>query len=222
MRAVIFDFDGVLVDSEPVHYRAMRESLRKDGITIDREEYVRHYVGYEDRTAIRLAFERRGKPADLAQVHDAAERKAGLYQELLAEIPFFRGARELVRALAAEVPLAIASGARRKEIERILAAAGLRDAFAAVVGADDVAHTKPHPEPYLTALRGLATRARDLAPEQCLVVEDSTAGIAAGRAAGMRVLAVAHTYPADRLRGAHSVVDTLDGLSPAALRALFA
>jgi HAD superfamily hydrolase (TIGR01509 family) len=141
----------------------------------------------------------------------------------MREVPFFPGARDLVLGLgAAGVPLAIASGALRSEIERILEAAGLRDRFAPVVGADDVGRGKPHPEPYLRALAGLRRRDAVLEAGQCLVLEDTPAGIAAGRAAGMRVAGVAQTYPAEKLAGAHHVLPALAGVTPAALAALFA
>jgi len=221
MRAVLFDFDGVLVDSEPLHYRALRECLVPCGITIDEEKYLRCYLAYDDRESIRIALERHGEPYDPDRVDEVARRKAGLYETLMAEVPFFPGARDLIASLADEVPLGIASGARRAEIEGILTAAGLRGAFAAVVGADDVTRTKPHPEPYLAAMAGLAPLVPGLAPPECLVVEDSMPGIASALAAGMKVLAVSHTYPAEKLRAAHRVVGGLQGLEPSTLRGLF-
>ena len=129
---------------------------------------------------------------------------------------------ELVRRLAAEVPVAIASGAIREEIEAILAAGGLRDAFRAIVGANDVSQGKPHPEPYLKAAGLLAAHAPGLRPEDCVVFEDSMPGIAAARAAGMKVVAVTNSYPAARLTAAHRVVSTLEGVDGAGLRTLFA
>ena len=221
MRAVLFDFDGVLVDSEPLHYRAFRDCLAAEGIHVTEAEYTSTFVGYDDWTALRLALEQRGVATAPARVHELAERKAGIYEALLPEVPFYPGARDLVRALAAEVPLAIASGALHDEIERTLVAGGLADAFTAIVGADDVRRTKPHPEPYLAAMRALSARAPGISPPQCLVIEDSTTGVTAGRAAGMRVLAVAHTSPAARLRAAHHVLPALAGLRPDDLRALF-
>jgi beta-phosphoglucomutase len=221
MRAAIFDFDGVLVDSEPLHYEALRQALLSVGIRVDEEEYGRFYLAYADREGIRIALERHGIPFDAARVEALARRKAEVFEALIPSVPFFPGARELVRSLAAEVPLAIASGALRREIEAILTVGRLRDAFAAIVGADDVSRGKPDPEPYLTALSRLARRTPGLAPEDCLVFEDSMAGIVSARAAGMRVVAVAHTYPAGRLTAAHHVVDGLAALQPAALRGLF-
>ena len=139
----------------------------------------------------------------------------------MRQIPFFPGAKELIRALAAEVPLAIASGALSREIEVMLAGGGVRDAFAAVVGADHVQSGKPSPEPYMTAMARLPHAVPGLQPAECLVIEDSMAGIAAGLAAGMRVVAVTNSYPAAKLGAAHLVVGSLEELSVPALRALF-
>jgi beta-phosphoglucomutase len=222
MRAVLFDFDGVLVDSEPLHFRSMRQALLGEGFTIDEEEYWRHLLAHDDRGAIRIALERHGIPFDGTRIEDVTRRKAKAFEDLLADVPFFPGVKDLVRALQREVPLAIASGARRVEIEDILKLGGLRDAFEAVVGIDDVRQGKPSPEPYLTAMGRLAARAPGLEPGQCLVIEDSTTGIAAGLAAGMKVLAVTNSYPAAKLAAAHRVVPSLAGLDAAGLRQLFA
>jgi HAD superfamily hydrolase (TIGR01509 family) len=137
-------------------------------------------------------------------------------------VPVFDGARELVLSLAAEVPVAIASGARREEIEAVLSGIGLRDAFHAVVGAEDAARTKPDPAPYLEAARRLAARAPGLAPAECVAFEDSVAGVDSALGAGMKVVGVAHSYPADELSAAHRVVASLAGLDAASLRGLFA
>src|SRR5687767_6138777 len=166
MKAVIFDFDGVLVDSEPLHYRALRDSLSEEGVSITAEEYAREYLAYTDRECIRIAFERHHVPHDADRIEAAAERKARIFDALLAQVPFFDGARELIGALARTVPLAIASGALTQEIERILQAGGLRGAFFTIVGADDVSRGKPHPEPYLTAMVRLRACVPDLAPEE--------------------------------------------------------
>lgn len=221
MRAVIFDFDGVLVDSEPSHYRALREALAEDGIAITSEEYAREYLAYDDRECIRIALERHGHAYDLDRVGRVAARKAAVFDALLAHVPFFDGARELVEDAGRSRPLAIASGALSAEIEHILTAGGLRQAFTAVVGADHVSRGKPHPEPYLTALERLRAHEPDLTPGECLVLEDSVAGIAAGRAAGMKVVGVAHSFPKEKLQSAHRVVPHLRGLRASALEDLF-
>jgi HAD superfamily hydrolase (TIGR01509 family) len=221
LRAVIFDFDGVLVDSEPLHYRALRESLAADGIAITAEEYAREYLAYADRECIRIAFERHEVACEPSRVEATATRKARIFDALLAQVPFFAGARELIGELSRSVPLAIASGALTAEIERILEAGGLRASFTAIVGADDVSRGKPHPEPYLTAMSRLRARVPDLTAQDCLVFEDSVAGIAAGLAAGMKVVGVAHTYPPAKLQSAHRVVPALKGLDAAALHGFF-
>jgi len=127
LRAVVFDFDGVIVDSEPLHFRALHDALAPDGVRITEDEYWSTYLAYDDREAIRLAFERHGESAAPERLAAAANRKVQAFARLIPEIPVFPGARELVRALAeSRVPLAIASGARHAEIEAILAAIGLR------------------------------------------------------------------------------------------------
>jgi HAD superfamily hydrolase (TIGR01509 family) len=221
MRAVIFDFDGVLVNSEPLHFQALRDALAGEGIAITQEEYLVEYVAYDDRGSIRIALERHARPVSPERVGALAARKAEAFERLMAEIPFYPGARELVRELAAELPVAIASGARREEIERILAAGGVRELFCAVVGADDVSRTKPDPEPYRAALAQIATRLPGLSPAECLAFEDTVQGIAAARGAGMKVVGVAQTYPAAKLGLAHQVVPGLAGLGLAEVRAIF-
>lgn len=220
LRAVIFDFDGVIVDSEPLHYGSLREALRPEGIHLDEDEYRKTYLAYDDRGAIRLALERHGVRWDGERVESIARRKARDFERLLPGVPFFAGARELVEALAAEMAVGIASGALRSEIEGILRAGGLLGAFATIVGADDVQRGKPDPEPYLTAMQRLRHRAPDLQPAECLVFEDSVPGILAARAAGMTVIGVTNSYPATKLAAAHHVVDSLAGLEPGMLRTL--
>ena len=221
MRAAIFDFDGVIVDSEPLHFRAMQEALRTEGIEITEAEYYALYLAHDDRGALRLALEHHGRPARPAFIETLKERKMERFEAVLRDVSFFPGAAALVRALAERMPVAIASGARRAEIEAILTAGGLRDAFTAVVGVDDVTKTKPHPEPYLTAMGRLTPSAPGLVPAQCLAFEDSVPGILSAKTAGMKVVAVANSYPAEKLGVAHRVVATLEGLENDGLAALF-
>jgi HAD superfamily hydrolase (TIGR01509 family) len=218
MRAALFDFDGVLVNSEPLHFGSLRDALAREGIAIDEQEYFSTYLAHDDRGSIRLALEHHGIPFDAARVEAIARQKAADFQRLLPRVPFFPGARTLVRALAAEVPVAIASGALHGEIEAILTAGGLRDAFTAIVGADDVSRSKPHPEPYLTAMARVKGHEPGLRPADCLVFEDSMPGIASARSAGMQVVAITNSYPAERLTAAHKIVSSLEGLTPDGLR----
>jgi beta-phosphoglucomutase len=221
MKAVIFDFDGVLVNSEPLHFRAMRDALVPEGFTITTEEYEGRYLAYDDREAMRVALEIHGRPSDPADIDRTAHRKGEIFEAMLPEVPFFEGARELIAELSRSVPLAIASGALSDEIETILRAGGVRELFVTIVGADHTRQGKPHPEPYLMAMERLRSRVPDLRPGECLVIEDSMAGIASGLAAGMRVIGVAHSYPAAKLSAAHLVVPALRGLQAASLQRLF-
>ncbi len=216
MRAVIFDFDGVLVDSEPGHFRALRDCLALEGVAIDEEDYRTSLLAYDDRTAIRIALERAGLEVDLARIARAAEHKAARYDEEVERVEWFPGARQLIGAL--DCPIAIASGARRDEIERILENAGLLKRFAAIVSADDVEQTKPHPAPYLAACAELAAEEGGLAPAECVVFEDSPPGIASARSAGMRVIGVTNSYPEEKLGLAHRVIGSLSEVSAAELR----
>jgi beta-phosphoglucomutase len=221
LRAAIFDFDGVLVDSEPLHFEALRAALRPEGIEIDIEEYAREYLAFDDRGAIRTALARHRQAPAFERVAVIAERKARLFAEMMDEIELLPGVESLVRALAGQMPVGIASGALHREIERILVLKGLRAVFCAIVGADDVQQTKPHPEPYLTAMRRMTPHDAELQAPDCLVIEDSMAGIASGLAAGMKVLAVTNSYPAERLAAAHRVLPSLAGVCPDDLRGIF-
>jgi beta-phosphoglucomutase len=221
LRAAVFDFDGVIVDSEPLHFRSLRDALLREDVEISHEEYWDHLLAHDDRSSIRLAFERRGERPDPDRLARVERFKVERFAELIPEVPVFPGAREVIGALAAELPLAIASGARHEEIEAILAGIGLRDAFAALVGAEDAARTKPDPAPYLEAARQLESRVPGLVPAECVAFEDSVPGVMSALGAGMKVVGVAHSYPAARLRSAHRVLDSLAALEPASLGGLF-
>ena len=221
-RAVLFDCDGVIADSEPLHLRAFQEVLAPLEITITPEEYLARYLGLDDRGVFTEALRRHGKPHGRATV-DAliATKAAGFRRVLEADARIYPGVTELVHAFAG-LPLAVVSGALREEIEIILRHAGLRDAFAVIVAAEDVREGKPDPEGFLRALDALGRIGQTIAPAECLVIEDSLAGLEAATRAGMRRLSVTNSYPAAELRGlADLVLPTLAGLTVARVRALF-
>ncbi len=177
LRGVIFDFDGVLVDSEPAHFESFRLVLAAHaGFEISFAEYVEWYLGLDDHACFRAVLERHGQPAEPGRVSDLASQKGEAFAEILPTIPLMPGARDLVVSLAnAAVPVAIASGARRHEIETVLRSRDLLDGFRGIVSADDVENSKPHPEPYLhaCALVGLSD------PRHGVVsIEDSPTGLA--------------------------------------------
>ena len=164
LRAVVFDFDGVIVDSEPLHFRSLRDALLGEGVEITREEYWDHLLAYDDRSSIRLAFERRGERPDPQRLERVQRAKVERFAELIPEVPVFPGAREVVGALGCELPLAIASGARREEIEAILEGIGLRDAFREIVGAQRRHRHQARPRP---VPRGRAPPRPQRCPASC-------------------------------------------------------
>lgn len=219
LRGVVFDFDGVLVDSEYAHFEAIRDTLQAEtGIVIDHAEYLEHYLAYDDHSCFRRAFERNQRAASPERLSQLVEQKWKAYARRIASVPFLPGAAALVRDLAGRgVPLAIASGSRRNEIETLLSAQALRECFRGLVTADDVLNFKPHPEPYLRAC--LLLGAEDSA-QGFVAIEDSSTGIAAARAAGLRVIGVAGSLPLGKLGLAHQAVASLTELSFERLAAL--
>jgi len=220
-RAVIFDCDGVIADSEPLHLRVFQAVLAPRGITITRAEYVERYLGLDDRGVFTEVLRAHGGTRTADEIAALIAEKARRFRSVLeAEVRIYPGVTAFVRSLAG-VPLAVASGALREEVELILARAGIREAFAVVVAAEDVAAGKPDPEGFLRALAALEGKAGAIAPDACLVVEDSTAGVEAAHRAGMRCLAVTNSYTAAQLAAAALVVPTLEGMTLERIRALF-
>lgn len=212
LRGVVFDFDGVLVDSEYVHFEAIRDVLaREAGIAITHDEYLEHYLAHDDHTCFRRAFEIHGATATYERIADLVDMKWHAYDRRLPSVPFLPGARDLVLALhAAGVPLAIASGSRRNEIETLLRSQDLLAAFRGIVSADEVDNFKPHPEPYLRARAVIG--AAD-SSEGAIAIEDSSTGMASARAAGLRVIGVVGSLPRAKLGLAHHIVESLVGLT---------
>ena len=215
LRAIIFDFDGVIADTEPLHFAALQRVLAGIDITLTEAEYYADYLGFDDRGCFLAALRTHRREASPALVGELMDRKAQAYLAAIKDhLAIFPGVRELVHDAAARVPLAIASGALRNEIDVILQEAGLRKAFCHITSAEDVTRGKPAPDPFLHAMAGLNRQPAQptLTPQDCLVIEDSLPGIRAARAAGMKVLAVANTHTVQDLGEAdaitHSLADT--------------
>jgi beta-phosphoglucomutase len=217
IRAVVFDFDGVIANSEPLHFRAFRDVLAAEDIPLSEPEYYERYLGYNDDRAFREIGAERGRGWDDRAIANLIARKAVVTEELESRGSIlFPGAREAIEQLARMCPLAIASGALRSEIERTLARERLSPYFAVIVSADDAGASKPAPDPYLRAVVRLgASRppTDPLSPADCVAIEDSPWGLESARAAGLRTVAVASTYARDALLGADVVVDTLETLT---------
>ena len=210
LQALIFDFDGVIANTEPLHFAGLHQTLKEIGITLTESEYYADYLGYDDRGCILAALAANRRPADPATVEQLMTRKAQAYLESVTQHQvIFPGVPDFVREAARSFPLAIASGALRHEIEYILESAGLRTAFAHITSAEDVTRGKPDPQPFLLALKALQQRNPRVTPAGCLVIEDSLPGIRGAVAAGMKVLAVAHTHTVQDLHEAHAITHRL-------------
>jgi HAD superfamily hydrolase (TIGR01509 family) len=210
LQALIFDFDGIIANTEPLHFAGLHQTLKEIGIELTEAEYYTDYLGYDDRGCILAALEANGRAADAATVARLMKRKAEAYLESVTRHQVvFPGVPQFVRDASRAYPLAIASGALRHEIEYILETAGLRSAFQHITSAEDVTRGKPDPQPFLLALKALQQRNPGLAAASCLVIEDSLPGIRAARAAGMKVLAVANTHTVQDLHEAHAITNSL-------------
>jgi beta-phosphoglucomutase len=218
LQAIVFDFDGVIADSEPLHLRAFQKTLQEQGLELTTRDYYTHYLGYDDKGLFEALARDRSVSMSDGQVASLVARKATALQELLRdERVLFPGAAEFIRAAAEEVPIAIASGALRHEILDILEETGLGGLFATVVAAGDTPHSKPSPAPYRLAFEQLERCAGHLDARRCVAIEDSHWGIESARGAGLRCVAVATSYSREELRGAEFVVDNLGQLTVAML-----
>lgn len=224
LDAIIFDFDGVIADSERLHLRAFQDVLRPLGLDLTAEAYYADYLGYDDAGVFRKFAEDHSLDWEQATHDRLLAGKAARFDALVAGgETLFPGAAAFIRAAAVAVPIAIASGALTHEIEEILARAGLLHCFTAIVGADQTQRTKPSPDPYLEAFHRLTARGHAISPSRTVAIEDSRWGLVSAAAARLRVVAVATTYPAAELtRHAELVVSGLDALTLAALDALCA
>jgi beta-phosphoglucomutase len=214
LRAVIFDFNGIIVDDEPIHFKLFQRVLGEEGITLTEEAYYARYLGFDDRGAFMAGFQENDRSLTDDKLAELIDRKAAYYQQAIRDhVVIFPGVKTLVYELTRSVPLALASGALRQEIVTILTTAGLLNYFQAIVSAEDVKQGKPEPEIFLQALRKLNANAgvsRPIEPADCIVIEDSKEGIRGARAAGMKCLAVTNSHPAELLGEANAVVQSLE------------
>jgi beta-phosphoglucomutase len=216
MQALIFDFDGVIVDTEPLHHRAFQRVFQPLGLDVTWEQYVDTYIGFDDRDAVRERFRVAGKPLDDATLLRLVAEKAAAFLDVVAEAPAaaFPGVVALIREASARIPVGLCSGAVMSDIQPFLERLDLATCFQTIVTADDVAASKPDPMSYRLALAKLQMKHPQLglSPETTVAIEDTPAGIASARGAGLRVLAVTNSYPAPALNEAHAVIETLEGL----------
>ena len=211
MIATLFDFNGVLVDDEPVHLEAFREVLASRGISISDRDYEEKYFGFDDVGVIRAAIEDAGQTSTPNEISRLVLAKKPIYMRRIEkQLRIFPGAAEILERRAALGPVGIVSGALRDEIEHVLAVMRARQHVAFIVAAEDTKACKPDPEGYRMG-------AAKITGARIVVIEDSVQGVLAGKAAGLRVAAVTHSYPREKLGDADVVVDTLLELTDAVL-----
>ena len=216
IRAVVFDFDGVLADSEPLHLRAYQKVLDPIGITMTRDEYYANYLGYDDEGVLTRIAQAHGIRIDVPQIAALIEEKTRVFDELIgAGEMLYPAARACVERLAARFPLGIASGALRHEIEAILRAGQLDRHFGFIVASGDTPEGKPAPDPYRRA-----AELHGVPPSGCLAIEDSRWGIESAKSAGLWCIGITNTYPRQELAVADHVIATLDELTPALIASL--
>jgi HAD superfamily hydrolase (TIGR01509 family) len=223
LRAIIFDCDGVIADTEPLHFEALETVLAQEGIGLGKELYYREYLALDDKGCFIKAFSDHGTDLTPEKLSELIGRKAAAVEPVMnAQLRLFPGAADLIRKTSRRFPIAVASGALTCEVELILRKAGVIECFKAVVGAESVTRSKPHPDPFLEALTRInATSTAQISPAECLVIEDSFLGVQAAHAAGMRCLAVTNSYPREMLARADLVVSTLEDLPLGQLELLF-
>jgi beta-phosphoglucomutase len=185
LQAIFFDFDGVLLDTEPVHWACWSEVLAPTGLTFTWEYYRDHCVGIDDREMLRTMARQADPPRDWDSLWAFYPAKKQLFQARMKAPPFEPVLAGMLPGLHRHFKMAVVTSSSSTEIEPLLVAGGIREHFDTIVGGGDVSRHKPAPDPYLLA----ATR---LGVKTALVLEDSAAGIASGRAAGFEVLAVRH------------------------------
>lgn len=224
LKAIIFDFDGIIAHTEPYHLKAFQLTLEPRGIVVSDEEYYEKYLAYDDKTFFRVLFDDRGIGHEEHSMDALLEVKSSHYDELIeGNILLLPGAKEFIHKAAQKYPIAIGSGALEKEIRQVLRHADIESLFKVIVGADFIERSKPAPDVYIEALSQLNAEypGSEILPSDCLVIEDSISGIEAALSAGMKCLAITNSYPADKLRGADLIKRTLEDIDLSELESLF-
>lgn len=229
IKALLFDFNGVIINDEPIQMRAYQEVLKDDGIDLTEEDYFSS-LGMDDRTFVHAAFARGKKKADPARVEAIVAAKSAKWKEMVtAELPLFEGIEGFIEKMFREFTLGIVSMAGRSEIEFVLEKSGLAKYFSTIVSAEDSSKCKPDPECFRTGFRQIdAVRTAQghlpMTHGECLVIEDSPPGVAGARSADLPALGVTNTVSADRLReaGAGAVATDLRDWMPESIRLVFA
>jgi beta-phosphoglucomutase len=225
LRAVIFDFDGVITDSEVLHLRAFNKVLARYNIEIKEEIYYKEYLGFTDLDCFKSVVEKSKLGLDSEQIRNLIKQKNQVFEELArSEATIFEGAQEFLQMLRDNgIPMAICSGAVLEEIELILEQSGLGHFFDIIVAGDQITKGKPDPEGFILALKRLNEgRQKPINSNECVAIEDSHWGLEAAKAAGIHTVAITNTYDAEQLSMAEKIVASLSELTIDDLRQLCA
>ncbi len=211
LKAIIFDFDGVITDSEPVHLLMFQKVLAEMGLSLSKKEYYDVYLGMDDKGCFSTLLYSHGINAAPGLIQSLIKKKSAYVMEYIKNGLFiYPGVVDFIELVRRKYCLSIASGALRHEIEFVLNRAGIRSMFDVIISAEDVREGKPNPECFNKSLERLNEGGRQqIRPDECLVIEDSIAGIEAASSAGMRCIAVTNTYSHDSLTMADRVVGSL-------------
>jgi beta-phosphoglucomutase len=216
IKAIVFDFDGVLADSEPLHLRAYQEAISALGLTLTREEYYTQYLGYDDDGVFTALAAAHGFALDARRLEALVAEKGRVFDAMIESGDLlYPRAVSCIERMAPVFPLGIASGALRHEIESILRVSRLDHHFRFIVASGDTPVSKPAPDPYRRAVE-----LHGVMPSECLAIEDSHWGVESAKAAGLWCVAITNTYPRDQLTMADRVIESLDELTPTFVRAL--
>ncbi len=221
LRAVIFDFDGVITDSEILHFRAFNQVLRQYGIELTKQEYYKTYLGFNDADCYGLLIHQGLLKKNKEHISELIEEKKQIYKELAkTEGKMIEGVRDFLTLLEENsIPMAICSGSLMTEVEMVLEDTGLRHLFEVIVSGEQVRKGKPDPEGFLLTLKRLNNNVnsgqagKHILPGECIVIEDSHWGLEAAKAAGMHTIAVTNSYGAEQLSMADRIVNRLNELS---------
>lgn len=228
IKAILLDFNGVIINDEPIQMKAYQAVLKEEGISLSEEEYY-SALGMDDRAFVRFAFAKENRELTEEVSRALIERKSAAHRKVIeGELPLFDGAANFIRAASHRYKLGLVSMARRVEIDYVLERANLRNAFSAIVSAEDVSNHKPDSECFDKGFR-LVDRARTadggfpLNRNECVAIEDSPPGIVSAKSAGMKTIGVTNTVTAKALResGADVVISTLADLSVDAVKDVF-
>ena len=221
LSGVIFDFDGVIANTEPIHFQVYQDVLANTPLKLDPDAYYARYLGYDDVGVFTALAKDQGVSLDQGELQQLLERKGKRFQEMVGnDSVLFPEAAACVERLAAAVPLGIASGALYHEIDAILTQAGLRRYFSVIVASDDIERSKPAPDAYARAVRLLRTELGSTSDGCFVAIEDSRWGIEAAQAAGIPCLAITHSYSAEQLYAADALVTSLADVDAALLENL--